>query len=177
MGTRPTTDRTRESLFNILSHRDGVEFEGARVIDLFAGTGALGIEALSRGGAFCLFVETAAVARGALRENQERLDLIGCTRIHRRSALQLGPKPAGIGAPFDMAFLDPPYGEGLVDPALTGLRNGGWLAPSALCVVEQAKKDPAPTAPGFSVEEERAFGDSAIWLLRHDLEGVQISDR
>src|SRR5450631_3578058 len=111
-GTRPTSDRAREAVFNILAHGiAGFELAGARVIDLFAGSGALGLEALSRGAAFCLFVETDAGARGAIRQNTETLapggDLFGRTRIHRRDATDLGPRPGGDGAPFDFAFLDP----------------------------------------------------------------------
>src|SRR5215813_3342294 len=112
--TRPTSDRARESIFNVLAHADwspGVE--GRRVLDLFAGSGALGFEALSRGAAFALFVDTDAAARGAIRENIETLGLFGETRIHRRDATDLGLKPAGVGAPFDLVFLDPPYGKGL----------------------------------------------------------------
>ena len=165
MSTRPTTDRTRESLFNILTHRDDVEFDGARVIDLFAGSGALGFEAISRGAAFCLFVETAAAARGAIRDNQETLSLAGKTRILRRSATQLGGMPAQMGAPFTLAFMDPPYGQGLVEPALVALRDGHWLAAGALCVVEQGKGEEVPSVDGFTLEDERAFGESVVRFL------------
>ena len=109
--TRPTADRTRESVFNLLAHRQDLTFEGARVIDLFAGSGAFGLEALSRGAGFCLFVETDAAARGAIRDNIEALGLFGATRIHRRSATDLGIKPSGLGDPFTLAFLDPPLKE------------------------------------------------------------------
>ena len=167
MGTRPTTDRTRESLFNILTHRDDVEFDGARVIDLFAGSGALGFEAISRGAVFCLFVETAAGARGAIRDNQEALGLTGKTRIHRRSATQLGDKPAGMGGPFTLAFMDPPYGQGLVEPALVALRDGEWPSEGALCVIEQGKGEDAPSVGGFTLADERAFGDSLIRFYQY----------
>src|SRR5215475_1594705 len=123
--TRPTSDRAREAVFNILAHApwsDG--FEGKRVIDLFAGSGALGLEAISRGAAFALFVETDAAARGAIRDNIEALGLFGVTRIHRRDATDLGLKPAGLGDPFDLVFLDPPYGKGLGETALSRLREG-----------------------------------------------------
>ena len=168
MATRPTTDRTRESLFNILVHRPDVEFDGARVIDLFAGSGALGFEAVSRGAAFCLFVETAVAARGAIRDNQDTLSLTGKTRIHRRSATQLGEKPTGMGPPFTLAFMDPPYGEGLVEPALAALRDGHWLAEGALCVVEQGKGEDEPSVEGFFLDDERAFGDSLVRFLSFD---------
>lgn len=164
-GTRPTTDRVRESLFNILSHRDGFAFDGARVIDLFAGSGALGFEAMSRGGAFCLFVDTDAAARGAIRDNIEALSLFGNTRIHRRPADALGAKPANVGEPFTLGFLDPPYRKGLIAPALKVLSEGGWLTPGALVVVEHAKDEDVPLPPGFSEEDQRVFGDTAVTFL------------
>ncbi len=112
--TRPTADRARESVFNVLAHAAwSPGLDGRRVLDLFAGSGALGLEAMSRGGAFALFVETDAAARGAIRDNIEALGLFGTTRIHRRDATDLGVKPAGLGEPFDLVFLDPPYGKGL----------------------------------------------------------------
>ena len=162
MTARPTTDRTRESLFNILTARDDVDFEGARVIDLFAGSGALGFEALSRGAAWCLFVETDAAARGAIRDNVEALGLFGATRIHRRSAATLGAKPAGVGPPFTLAFLDPPYRKGLAAPAMETLRSGGWLAPGALAIVEQAKDETPAAAAGFAEHDRRIYGETQI---------------
>lgn len=164
--TRPTSDRTRESLFNILAHRDDFAFEGARVIDLFAGSGALGLEAMSRGAEWCLFVETDAAARGAIRDNIEALSLFGATRLHRRSATTLGDKPAGVGPPFTLAFLDPPYRKGLIEPALATLRSGGWLAAGALAVAEQAKDEPPAAAVGFAEVDRRVYGDTQIGLYR-----------
>ena len=164
--TRPTADRTRESLFNILSHRDDFAFENARVIDLFAGSGALGFEAMSRGAAFCLFVETDAGARGAIRDNIETFGLFGSTRLHRRSAVLLGGKPAGVGEPFTLAFLDPPYGKDLARQALASLKAGGWLADEALVVVEQGK-DEAPVAiDGFVEDDRRTYGAAQIGFYR-----------
>jgi 16S rRNA (guanine966-N2)-methyltransferase len=168
MATRPTTDRTRESLFNILAHKDDAPLEGARVLDLFAGSGALGIEALSRGAAFCLFVEIAAPARGAIRENLEALSLNGVARLHRRSATSLGPKPQGMGTPFTLAFLDPPYGEGLIAPALVSLRDGAWLSEGALVIAEQGKGEGPPVVEGFALEDERRFGDTLMRFLRKE---------
>src|SRR5437899_5213496 len=133
---RPTADRLRESLFNILVHAYGDPVSGARVLDLFAGTGALGLEALSRGAAFALFVDDGAEARALLRENVAALGLGGVSRIFRRNAAKLGA--AHPLAPFSLAFLDPPYGRGLADQALASARAGGWLAPAALIVVEEA---------------------------------------
>jgi 16S rRNA (guanine966-N2)-methyltransferase len=164
--TRPTADRTREALFNILAHRGDFSFEGARVIDLFAGSGALGLEALSRGAAWCLFVETDAAARGAIRDNIEALGLFGCARIHRRSATALGPKPAGVGAPFTLAFLDPPYGKGLAPPALEALKAGGWLAPGALVTVEQGKDESPVAVQGFEEINRRRYGEAQIGIYR-----------
>lgn len=164
-GTRPTTDRTREALFNILAHRPGFAFDGARVLDLFAGSGALGFEAISRGAAFCLFVETDAAARGAIRDNIEALGLFGNTRIHRRPADALGPKPANVGPRFSLSFMDPPYGKGLIGPTLHGLSSGGWLAPGALVVAEHEKGGAFSLPEDQSLEETRTFGDTAISFI------------
>jgi 16S rRNA (guanine966-N2)-methyltransferase len=164
--TRPTSDRARESLFNILAHADWApDLEGARVIDLFAGSGALGFEAISRGASFCLFVETAHAARGAIRQNVDTLSLFGNTRIHRRSATELGEKPAGLGSPFNLAFMDPPYKKGLVEPCLRVLRDGGWLADNALIVVETAA-DETPDLSGWDLVSDRSIGAAKIWFLK-----------
>ncbi len=165
--SRPTTDRTRESLFNILASREDVEFDGARIIDLFAGSGALGFEAMSRGGAWCLFVETDAGARGAIRDNAEALSLFGVTRIHRRSATDLGVKPAGVGPVFNIAFLDPPYRKDLCAPALASLHMGGWLKPGAVAIVEQAKDEAPALAEGFVEDDRRIYGDTQIGIYRY----------
>src|SRR5277367_2151521 len=135
---RPTADRLREALFNILVHAYDNPIAGARVLDLFAGTGALGIEALSRGAAFALFVDEGAEARALLRENVASLGLGGTTRIFRRDATRLGP--AHPVEPFSLAFLDPPYGKDLATAALVSARAGGWFMPDALIVVEEAAK-------------------------------------
>ena len=133
---RPTADRLRESLFNILIHAYDDPISDARVLDLFAGTGALGIEALSRGAAFCLFVDDGAEARALVRQNVDALGLGMVTRVFRRDATKLGA--AHPVEPFGLVLLDPPYRKGLAAPALTALRDGGWLAPEALVVVEEA---------------------------------------
>lgn len=166
--SRPTTDRTRESLFNILASRGDFDFEGARIIDLFAGSGALGFEAMSRGGEWCLFVETDAAARGAIRDNAEALQLFGVTRIHRRSATDLGPKPAGVGPPFDIAFLDAPYRMDLSDPALAALHAGAWMKKGALCIVEQAKDETPAAAPGFTEDDRRVYGETQIGVYVYE---------
>lgn len=163
--TRPTADRARESLFNILVHKTDFEIAGARVIDLFAGSGALGLEAVSRGAEFCLFVEIDAGARGAIRDNIETLGVFGNTRLHRRSATMLGPKPSGVGPAFTLAFLDPPYGNDLVPPTLASLR-AGWLADGALVVVEQGKDEAPATAPGYQEDDRRIYGAAQIGFYR-----------
>lgn len=167
-GTRPTADRTREALFNILTARDDVSFKDARVIDLFAGSGGLGLEAMSRGAAWCLFVETDAAARGAIRDNVEALSLFGVTRIHRRSAIALGDRPASAGAPFNLAFLDPPYGKELVASALAALGDGGWLADSAIVVAEQGKQETAAKAKNFTELDRRTYGAAQIGVYKYD---------
>ena len=164
--TRPTSDRARESLFNILMHAEWApRLEGARVIDLFAGSGALGFEALSRGADFCLYVENAHAARGAIRNNIETLGLFGRTRLHRRSATDLGEKPAGVGPPFDLAFMDPPYRKDLIVPCLRVLRAGQWLAEDALIVAETAV-DETPDFDGWELISDRSIGAAKVWFLK-----------
>jgi 16S rRNA (guanine966-N2)-methyltransferase len=162
---RPTADRLREALFNILIHAYGDPVSGARVLDLFAGTGALGIEAISRGAAYALFVDDGVQARALLRDNTEALGLGGVTRIFRRDASKLGP--AHPLEPFTLAFLDPPYGKGLAEKALRAARDGGWLTAGALIVVEEAA-DAGFTAPqGFDELERRQYDDTELIFLRH----------
>ena len=165
--TRPTSDRARQAVFNILEHAPWSEgVRDARVIDLFAGSGALGFEALSRGAAFCLFVETDEAARGAIRENVDALGLFGRTRVHRRDATQLGQRPGADGPAFDLAFLDPPYGKGLGEAALAKLAVGGWLASAAVVVLERGADEPPLNAPGFEELDVRDYGAARIWFLR-----------
>lgn len=163
--TRPTADRVRESVFNILAHgAAATALDGARVIDLFAGTGAFGLEALSRGAAHVLFVEEEPAARAAIRENVERLGLTGQTKIFRRDATDLGP--IGTMAPFSLAFLDPPYGQGLAERALASLVKGHWLTPRATAVVEERRDVALSLPPGFELLDHRAYGDTAVAFLR-----------
>ena len=162
MSTRPTTDRTRESLFNLLASRRPLE--GLRVIDLFAGSGALGLEAMSRGASFALFIEMAAPARGAIRTNIESLGLQGRTALFRRDATSLGVP--GTMQPFDIAFLDPPYGKGLGEKAIAALVGGGWLKPQALVVLEESA-DAVPDGSVCSLEMvyRRIWGPTGIAIL------------
>jgi len=138
--------------------------EDARVIDLFAGSGALGLEALSRGAGFCLFVENAHAACGAIRKNLATFGVSGVARLHKRSAVELGSRPDSLAAPFDIAFLDPPYHKGLVAPCLAALVAGDWLAPGALIVVETAS-DEAPDFDRFERVSERKSGAAKFWFL------------
>jgi 16S rRNA (guanine966-N2)-methyltransferase len=166
-GTRPTADRTRQAVFNVLEHAPwSPGLDGARVIDLFAGSGALGFEALSRGAAFCLFVETDEAARGAIRDNVDMLGLFGSTRVHRRDATDLGLRPSSAGDPFTLAFLDPPYARGLGERAIAGLAEGDWLAPGAVIVFERGVDEPTPALDGFELLDERAYGAARVWFYR-----------
>lgn len=164
-GLRPTSDRVRESVFNILAHGiPGFELAGARVIDLFAGTGALGLEALSRGAAYCLFVEDNADARALIRTNVEAFGLTGETRVFRRDATDLGP--AGNMDSYALAFLDPPYGKSLGEKALAILSDGKWLQPGAVVVLEESAGVAVAPPPEFNVFDTRTYGDTVITFLR-----------
>lgn len=167
MRVRPTADKTRQAIFNILLHRDfgGFGLEGARAIDLFAGTGALGIEALSHGASYCLFVDDNADSRALIRENVETLSLTGVTKIWRRDAAKLGAIASGGANPFDLAFLDPPYRKGLIEPSLASLRDGGWLAPGAVIVAETAADEDIPQTDGFTLHDARLYGDTKVAFL------------
>jgi 16S rRNA (guanine966-N2)-methyltransferase len=158
---RPTADRVRESLFNLLAARGDTPLDGVRVLDLFAGTGALGLEALSRGAAHVTFVDDGATARALIRENVQRARAQGQCKIWRRDATQLG---AIRDAPYDLVFLDPPYGQGLGQPAMISALAGGWLAPGATLVWEEGAAEPPP--PGFAVLDSRRYGDTWLTLLR-----------
>jgi len=165
--TRPTSDKARQALFNVLEHASWApSLDGARIVDLFAGSGALGFEAMSRGGAFCLFVDNDASARGAIRDNIEALQLFGNTRLHRRSATDLGEKPAKLGNPFNLVFLDPPYGKDLAPPALSGLINGQWITEDALAVLEVASNEGVAALPGWESVDERIWGAAKVVFLK-----------
>jgi 16S rRNA (guanine966-N2)-methyltransferase len=161
---RPTSDRLRERLFDILAHGHRETLEETRVLDLFSGTGALGLEALSRGARFCLFVEEAAEARGLIRTNVEHLGLTGATKIWRRDACDLGR--CAPMEPFDLAFLDPPYGKGLADRALAAMATGGWLRPGALAVVEEVASADVVLPDGYEEIDRREQGETRLQFLR-----------
>lgn len=163
-GLRPTSDRAREALFDILAHAYGDPVTGARVLDLFAGTGALGLEAISRGAPYVLFVDEGVEARALLRQNIEQLGLGGVTRIFRRDATRLGP--AHPLQPFDLVFADPPYGKGLAERSLVSAREGGWLKPQALVVVEEAYDAGFVAPDGFEELERRQYDEMQFVFLQ-----------
>lgn len=163
--TRPTSDRVREAVFNILAHGvAGFDIDGVKVLDLFAGTGALGCEALSRGASFCMFVEEDASARGTIRENVETMGLTGVTKIFRRDATDLGP--AGKYAGFGLLFADPPYDKGLGVKALVSAATGGWLIPGAIAVLEERAGAIIALPAGFMHLDTRTWGDTQVTFAR-----------
>lgn len=167
MRVRPTSDRVREAIFNMLAHRDfgiGFTLDNIAAADLFAGTGALGIEALSRGAHFCLLVDDDADSRALQRQNVEALGLTGVTKIWRRDATDLGSLGAGSKGPFGLVFLDPPYRKSLVEKALASLKDGGWLAAKALIVAETATDESLET-PGFATIDQRDYGETRLRFL------------
>lgn len=165
---RPTSDRLREALFNVLAHAYDDPVPRARVLDLFAGTGALSFEALSRGAAYALLVDEGAEARSVIRTNIEAFGAEGATRLFRRDATKLGPM--GPGAPYGLAFCDPPYGRDLAPAALASAAAGGWLAPDALVVVEESGSAAVTLPEGFRELERRGYGDTAVVLGRFGTE-------
>jgi 16S rRNA (guanine966-N2)-methyltransferase len=165
--TRPTADRARQAIFNVLEHAAwSPGLDGLRALDLFAGSGALGIEAISRGADFCLFVDRAEDARAAIRANIQTLKLDAQTRVDRRDAAALGRMAPGDGPPFDIAFLDPPYGSGLGEKALAALAAGGWLAADALVVLERGAAEAVALPASYAPLDERAWGAARVSFAR-----------
>lgn len=160
---RPTSDRVREAVFNLLEHGGYPPIAGARVLDLFAGTGALGLEALSRGAVRTVFVDDHAPSRALIRENVEKLRLTGATKIWRRDATRLGPCRE---APYGLIFADPPYRSELGPAALTAALAGGWIAPGAVIVLESAAAEPPPALDGLPQADCRRYGESQIVILQ-----------
>jgi 16S rRNA (guanine966-N2)-methyltransferase len=167
LAVRPTADRVREALFNILMHGDHLPegLAGARVLDLFAGTGALGLEALSRGAGHVVFIEHDRAALRAIERNVQTLRAGTEVTVLARDATRPGGR---VGPPATLAFLDPPYGQGLAAPALAALAAGGWLAPGALAVVEVGAREDVAAPAGFTVLDRRRYGATAIVFLRRE---------
>jgi 16S rRNA (guanine966-N2)-methyltransferase len=161
---RPTTDRARESLFNVLQHAYSDKLNSGRVLDVFAGTGALGFEAMSRGASFALFVEMGAQGRGLIRETMHTLGLQGSTKLFRRDATKLGP--VGTMEPFDLVFMDPPYNRQMGEAALVSLKDGGWLRKDALIILEEASKAPFNLPDGFLLIDERSSNTSIVRFIK-----------
>ena len=160
---RPAADRVRESIFDILASRLGMSFDGLRVLDLFAGTGAMGLEALSRGASGVVLVDTGAESRGVIRDNIEAFGAGGVAKLLRRDATALGP--AGTMGRFDLIFLDPPYGQGLGEKALVSAREGGWIAPDAKIVLEETREAAVVLPEGFSLDDRREYGAAAVHII------------
>ena len=160
---RPTTDRVRETIFNVLIHQANFTIENARVLDLFAGSGANGLEAISRGAKYCLFIDSSASSRALIRTNIEKLNLEGLTKIYRRDSTRLGI--IGNLKPFDLIFLDPPYRKGLGELALISAYNGNWLAPKSFCVLEEDSKSNIDIPNGFKIAKSKICGDSQLLFL------------
>jgi 16S rRNA (guanine966-N2)-methyltransferase len=160
---RPTADRVREAVFSIIGSRIGPSLDGLYVLDLFAGTGAMGLEAISRGAAHCVFVDTGIEARGLIRGHIESFGLGGQTKLLKRDASDLGPIERL--RPADLVFCDPPYGQGLGEKAIASAIVGGWVAPDALILIEE-DKDVSITAPaGTEIVDRRDYGSTAITFL------------
>lgn len=162
--TRPTSDRARQALFNVLEHAPWSRRPaGARVLDGFAGSGALGLEALSRGAAFCLFADRDPAARSAIAANFAAFGLEDRAHVTGFDMTRLPPR--GLEAPFDLVFLDPPYRSGLAEAALAALADGGWLSPGALAVIERGAGEGGLTAAGYTPLDERAWGKARVSFL------------
>ena len=163
--TRPTSDQTRESIFNILGHADwSPDLEGAIVADIFAGSGALGLEAISRGAEFCLFVETEPNARAAIRANIDKIGLGGCTRLHRHDATKLKIAPGNLRGAFTHIFMDPPYNKGLWKPVLSRLKHYGLIAEGGVIILEESK-DAEINTDGFTIHADKLWGSTRVLFL------------
>ena len=161
---RPTSDRARESLYNVLAHRYAGDLAGARVLDVFAGTGALGLEALSRGASHVTFLDRSEAALPVIQANVRRLRAEGAATLLRGDALK---PPVNRGRPCSLVFLDPPYEEMVAEEALRALVDRGWIASGALCIVETAAKTDVAAPDGFELLDTRSYGKAKITFLRH----------
>lgn len=165
--TRPTSDRVREALFNRLLHGiEDFELKDSNVLDLYAGTGALGLEALSRGAKYTLFIEEAVEPRGLIRQNIELLELTGQTKLFRRDATNLGPMKRY--QPFNLVFIDPPYNQGLAEKSMLSAIKGKWLKDNALIIVEEAKQAIITWPDAINLIDTRTFGDTTIHFARYE---------
>jgi len=165
--TRPTTDRVRESIFNILAHAiEGFEFDGATVVDVFCGTGALGLEAMSRGCSYGVFIDNDARAQALVRKNAGPMGLGRSVLLLKLDATRLAPPPRAANTPAALVFLDPPYEQGLVVPALLGLKDKGWLADGGVVVCEVAAKEEFDPPRGFDAIDERTYGAAKVVFLK-----------
>lgn len=166
-GLRPTADRVRESVFNILAHGiDGLDLDGITVVDVFCGTGALGLEAMSRGAGHGVFIDFDPGALAFVRKNAGPLGLGRDVTMLKLDAERLAPPPRLAKTPAALVFLDPPYDQGLAGPALLGLKDKGWLAVGAVCVAEVAAKEAFDAPKGFQVLDERTYGAARVVFLR-----------
>lgn len=163
---RPTSDRVRESVFNILLHGLETDIEGISVIDVFAGTGAMGLESLSRGAGHATFLEENGEAVRFIRRNAGAVGAAAQVTILKMDATALPAPPLVSKAPCGVVFLDPPYGSGLANPALDSLAGRGWIASGSVCVLELAAKEPFAPPAGFSVSDERRYGAARVVFLR-----------
>ncbi len=165
---RPTSDRTRESVFNILAHGiEDFDFDGIAALDVFAGTGALGLEALSRGAAFVTFIEQSASIARFIKENAATLGEWKNVCVLSLDASRLPPPPRIARTPCPLAFLDAPYNQDLTTPALLAMSRKGWLTEGAVCVAEVAANEPLDCPPGFTLFDERVYGAARVVFLRH----------
>lgn len=162
---RPTSDRAREAVFNILVHGLGLEWETLSVLDVFAGTGAVGLEALSRGAAHATFIDNNGAAIHCIRENAGLVGAARTVSVLKLDATRLPPPPLVAEAPCGLAFLDPPYGSGLVAPTLVALAARGWIGPGAISVVEMGAKEAFKAPDGFATLDDRRYGAARVLFL------------
>jgi 16S rRNA (guanine966-N2)-methyltransferase len=163
---RPTSEKVREAIFNILEHGTShLPIEGARILDLFAGTGAFGFEALSRGARSCLFIDERAEARALIRRNADTLGVTGLSKIWRRDATRLGRNAPSQA--FDFVFIDPPYGKGLGERSLFSLVDGQWLGLDTMIMLEESGKAHVSIPPELELADERVYGDTKVMILKH----------
>jgi len=166
---RPTSDRARESIFNILTNgKPAVDLAGAYVLDVFAGTGALGLEAISRGATSAMFLDNSGASLALVKDNAAALGVVRQCQTMKLDAGRLGTPPRLLRQPATVAFLDPPYGQGLAAPALLSLSRYGWLGSGAVVVVETESSAPFGPPPGYEVLDARTYGAALITFLKLD---------